>query len=88
MPLSSAIIGIVSAATAAGVSAYELTNQPSAPKAPTAITNQTQQAEAQQSAALAQAQALQKRRGLASTILTSPQGVSGGTQTQSATLGT
>ena len=81
-------IPLIVAGVSAAVAGVELTNQPSAPKAPTAITNQTQQAEAQQSAALAQAQALQKRRGLASTILTSPQGVSGGTQTQSATLGT
>jgi hypothetical protein len=86
------IVGATVAAAGVGVSLYEMANQPgagAAPQAPSQSTIQTQQAEAQQAAALSQAQALQKRRGMASTILTSPMGTSGGpAQGQSATLGT
>jgi hypothetical protein len=82
-------IPLIAAGVGAAVTGIELTNQPGAPKAPTAINTQTQQAEAQQAAALAQAQALQRRRGLSSTILTSPTGTSSGpAQAQTATLGT
>ncbi len=81
-------IPLIAAGIGAAVSGVELTNQPSAPKAPTQTTSQTQQAETASAAALAQAQALQRRRGLASTILTSPAGVTGSAQTQTATLGT
>jgi hypothetical protein len=79
------LLGISAAAGVAGTVAA--LDQPSAPAAPTQTTTNTQQAEATQASAQAQATALQKRRGMASTILTSPMGVSGGTQTTSATLG-
>ena len=79
---------IASAAIGAGVSGYELANQPKAPTAPTMLTNQTEQARSQQEAALAQAQALQRRRGMSSTVLTSPLGTQSAAQTQQATLGT
>ncbi len=82
-------IPLIAAGIGAAVSGVELANQPKAPTAPTQVGQETQQAQAQQAAALAQAQALQKRRGLSATILTSPTGVSGGpAQTQTATLGT
>ena len=86
-----AFIPLIAAGIGAAVAGVELTNQPSqtqAPQAPTQTQSNTQQAQAQQAAALAQAQALSKRRGLASTVLTSPMGVtSGPAQTQTATLG-
>lgn len=81
-----AFIPLIAAGIGAATSAIALSHQPKAPAAP--VNNQTDQARAQQEAAQAQAAALQKRRGLASTILTSPTGVSGATQTQHATLGT
>lgn len=83
-----AALPLILAGIGAAATGIELAHQPKAPKAPTQATNNTQQAEAAQAAALAQAQALQKRRGMASTVMTSPQGVTGGVQTQTATLGT
>ena len=83
-----AFLPLILAGVASAVTGVEMANQPGAPKAPTQATNQSQQAQAQQAAALAQAQALQKRRGMASTTLTSPMGTTGSAQTQSATLGT
>ena len=68
-----AIIPAIIGATMAGV---EMANQPSAPKDNTA--------KEQAAAAKAQADSLQKRRGMASTILTSPLGTSTG---QKSTLG-
>jgi pyocin large subunit-like protein len=57
------------------------------PKAPTAPTNTAStEATAAQDAAQAQAAALSKRRGMSSTILTSPLG-SGTAQTAKSTLG-
>ena len=79
-------IPLIAAGVGAAVTGIELADQPSAPKAPTVVGNQSQQAQAQQAAALAQAQELKSRRGIASTILTSPQGAASG-QTTSATLG-
>ena len=79
------MLGISAAAT--GLEAYSLTNQPKAPIAPTQTQTMNQQAEAAQAAAQAQAEALSKRRGMASTVLTSPMGVGGSAQTQRATLG-
>lgn len=79
-------IPLIVAGIGAAVTGVELSNQPAAPKAPTVVGNQSQQAQAQQAAALAQAQELKSRRGIASTILTSPQGAASG-QTTSATLG-
>lgn len=82
-------VPLIVAGVSAAVAGVELTNQPGAPKPPTQIQSNTQQAEAQQAAALAQAQALQRRRGLAATTLTSPTGVqSGPAITTTPTLGT
>lgn len=79
------LLGISAAAgIASGVAAFE---QPKAPVAPTQTETNTQQAEATQAAAQAQATALTQRRGMASTILTSPTGVGGSTSTQKSTLG-
>jgi hypothetical protein len=84
-----AFIPLIAAGIGAAVAGVELTNQPKAPVAPTQTQSNTQQGQAEQAAALAQAQALTKRRGMASTVLTSPMGVSSGpAQTQIATLGT
>lgn len=76
----------VGTATSVGTSIYEAVSQPSAPKAPATANTAQQQAQASQAAALANAQALQKRRGMASTILTGPQGATP-PPTQRATLG-
>lgn len=76
----------VGVAGSVGTGIYEAVDQPSQPQAPTAAQTAQQQAQAAQAAALAQADALSKRRGMASTILQNP--VSGGTAvTQKATLG-
>ena len=82
------ITSIVSAGAGLAITGYELANQPKQPTAPTMPATQSGQAKAADAAALAQAQSLTKRRGMASTILTSPQGAAGSAQTQSATLGT
>jgi len=79
------MLGISAVGT--GVAAYSALNQPNALTAPTQTQTTNQQAEAAQAAAQAQATALSQRRGLASTVLTSPMGVTGSTQTQRATLG-
>ena len=81
-------IPLIAAGVGAAVTGVELANQPKAPVAPTQQATQTDQAKAQDAAALAQAQALQRRRGQASTILTSPIGTTGSATTQVATLGT
>jgi hypothetical protein len=89
MGVSGALIATLIGTTAAtvGTGIYEAVSQPSAPTAPTSATTAQQQAQASQAAALAQADALTKRRGLASTILTSPTGVAGAPNVQKATLG-
>jgi hypothetical protein len=71
-----------SSVASAGMGAYGMMNSPKAPGAPT----QTDYAKEQEAAATAQAEALLKRRGMSSTILTSPLGA-GGAQTGKATLG-
>ena len=78
---------IASAAATVGTSIYEAVESPSAPKAQTQAQTAQQQAQASQASALAQAQALTQRRGMASTILTSPTGTSGTAATKGATLG-
>jgi hypothetical protein len=83
-----AFIPLIAAGVGAAVTGVELANQPSAPKAPTQISSETMQAREQQAASIAQAQALKDRRGMASTVLTSPLGTQAPAQTQSATLGT
>jgi hypothetical protein len=82
------IIGLgVSTAASVGMGIYESVAAPSAPKAQTQAQTAQQQAQASQASALAQAQALTQRRGMASTILTSPTGTSGTAATKGATLG-
>jgi hypothetical protein len=80
IPLIAAGIG----AAAAGV---EIAEQPSTPAAPSATTTAQQQADAANAAAQAQAEALQKRRGLAATTLTSPLGASSPASIAKSTLG-
>jgi carbon starvation protein CstA len=77
----------VSAAGTIGTGIYEAVAKPSPPPAPTSAQTAAQQAEAQQAAALAEAQALTARRGMASTILTSPLGVTTQPTVGRATLG-
>jgi hypothetical protein len=87
MGITAAIIGLsVSAAATVGEGIYSAVAAPQAPQAPTQAQTATQQAQASQAAAMAQANALTKRRGMASTILTSPTGA-GPASTQRATLG-
>jgi hypothetical protein len=66
------IIAATTAAAAVGTTVYEAVSKPSAPKAPTQAQTNKQTAQAAQASALAQAQALTKRRGMASTMLQSP----------------
>lgn len=81
-------IPLIAAGIGAAATGVAIAEQPGAPKTPTAATNNQQQAEAANAAAQAQATALTKRRGLASTQLTSPLGTSGGTaNVAKATLG-
>lgn len=89
MGISPILLGILAASTATtiGTTIYEAVSQPSAPQAPTTSETATQQAQASQAAALAEAQAMTRRRGLASTILTGPQGTTAPAATQRATLG-
>ncbi len=82
-----AFLPLIAAGIGAAATVATTLDRPSAPAASTVVENQTQQAQAQQAAAIAQASALEKRRGMASTILTSPMGAGSG-QTTSATLGT
>ena len=87
MGITALITGLaVSTAASVGTGIYEAVDKPSAPKAPAQAQTAQQQAQASQAAALAQAHALTQRRGMASTILTSPLGA-GSANTQSATLG-
>ena len=65
-------IAIAIGAASVGTGIYSAVSQPSPPAAPSASQTATQQAQASQAAALAQANALTKRRGMASTILQNP----------------
>ena len=80
-------VALAGAAAGTALEAYSVFSKPKAPAAPTQAQTSTQQAESAMAAAQAQATALQQRRGLGASILTSPMGVGGGTQTQRATLG-
>ena len=77
----------VATATSVGTGIYEAVSQPTPPKALTQAQTAQQDAQAAQAAALAQAHALTQRRGMASTILTSPLGTTTPASTQRATLG-
>lgn len=57
------------------------------PAPPSATTTSQQQADTANAAAQAQAEALQKRRGMAATTLTSPLGATGSASIGKATLG-
>lgn len=88
MGVTALITGLaVSAAASVGTGIYQAVAAPSAPKQPSAQELATQQAQASQAAATAQADALSKRRGLSSTILTSPTGTQGTASTKNSTLG-
>lgn len=76
----------VAVATTAATIGYEA-SQGGGPSAPTQTQDATEQAQAATAAAQAQAGALTKRRGMASTMLTSPLGISGTAQVQKSTLG-
>jgi len=60
---------------------------PSAPAAPDSSATAAKEAQAANASAMAQAEALQKRRGLAATQLTSPLGATTSANVQKATLG-
>jgi hypothetical protein len=77
--------GVAAAGTASEM-IYSAVSKPSAPVAPTQAQTNEQTAEASQASALAQAQALTKRRGMASTMLQSPM-TSGNATVEKATLG-
>lgn len=80
-------IPLIAAGIGAAATGVAIAEAPSQPSAPTANTTSQQQAEASSAAAMAQAEALQKRRGLASTQLTSPLGAQGTASVAKATLG-
>lgn len=80
--LISAGVGLATTGASIGI---EEANKP--PAAPSAATTQEQQAQAANAAAQAQAEALTKRRGMASTQLTSPLGATGAANIGKATLG-
>ena len=76
--------GVAAAGTAATLG-YEMSQ--SGPSATTTQEAAEEKAKASSAASLAQAEALTKRRGMASTQLTSPMGISGTASVGKATLG-
>ena len=82
MGVTFSIVGAVAALASAGVGAYEATQKPKMPAAP--ADNSALQAQA---SATAQAEALTRRRGMASTIMTSPMGETTQPTVGRATLG-
>lgn len=81
--LISAGVGLATAGITTGLAL----SQGGPPAAPSAATTDQQQAEASSAAAQAQATALQQRRGMAATQLTSPMGATGSATIGKATLG-
>jgi hypothetical protein len=77
---------IIGAAAAVGEGIYADVSKPSTPVAPTQAQTNEQTAQAAQASALAQAQALTQRRGMASTMLQGPM-TSGNATVGKATLG-
>ena len=74
-PITVMMVGLgISAAGSIGTGIAEAVTAPGAPTAPSASQTATEQANAAQAAAQAQAAALTKRRGMASTVMTSPMG--------------
>jgi hypothetical protein len=80
-------IAIALGAAAVGTGIYEAVSKPSAPAAPTPAQTSAIQAQAAQAAAMAQANALSQRRGMASTILQNPLGATTQPNVARATLG-
>lgn len=80
--LISAGVGLATTGASLG---YEMSQSP--PQAPSAATTDKQQADAANASAQAQAEALTKRRGMASTQLTSPLGSQAPAAIGKATLG-
>lgn len=78
---------LIAAGIGAAATGIAIADQPKAPTAPTPTTSATNEADSAAAASQAQAEALQKRRGLASTVLTSPLGAQGAASVQKATLG-
>ena len=76
----------VTAVTAGATLGYEA-SQGGGPAAPTVQSNAQQEAAAANASAMAQAEALTKRRGMASTMLTSPLGTQTGANVAKPTLG-
>lgn len=74
-------IPLIAAGIGAAATGVEIADMPKAPS-----TNSTQTAQASTDAAQAEASALVKRRGMASTVLTSPMGA-GGADVGKSTLG-
>jgi pyocin large subunit-like protein len=79
-------IPLIAAGIGAATTAVAIAHQPDAPKAETPAKTATQESRTSEAAAQAQAAALTHRRGMASTVLTSPFG-SSTASTQKATLG-
>ena len=79
-------IPLIAAGVGAAATGVAIAEMPKSPTAPNPATTATNEATAAQDAAQAQAAALSKRRGMSSTILTSPLG-SGTAQTAKSTLG-
>jgi hypothetical protein len=77
---------LIIGAAAVGEGIYADVSKPSTPTAPTQAQTNEQTAQAAQASALAQAQALTQRRGMASTMLQSPM-TSGNATVGKATLG-
>jgi negative regulator of sigma E activity len=81
------IIALVVAGVGTAASIYEMTQQPKAPDAPTLPAAASQVDNTAQAAAQAQATAMSKRKGAASTLLTGPQGILTQPSTARQTLG-
>ena len=79
-------IPLIAAGIGAAATGVAIADRPSQPTAPSAQTTEAEQAQAAEAASQAQATAIEKRRGQASTILTSPLGASQAS-VQKATLG-
>lgn len=80
-------LAIIAGAASVGTGVYSAVSKPSAPVAPTTAQTAALQAQASQAAALAQANALTQRRGMASTVLQNPLTQSSQPNVARATLG-
>jgi len=80
-------IPLIAAGIGAATTIAAIADRPKAPSAPAPVATQVDQSKYQDAAAQAQAAALLKRRGMASTILTSPMGITPAVNGQKSTLG-